>query len=70
MRQREAKNSGRKKRAWPTAVLWAAVVTGAMLALAIVVNMAVGRVIHWDIVIGLGALGFAFLSIGRRYGAL
>ena len=38
-----------------------------LLFVAVVLNVIVGRVIHWEIVTGLGILGFVFLSIGRRY---
>jgi hypothetical protein len=39
----------------------------ALLTLAVVVNLILGRVIHWNIITGLGVQGFVFLSIGRRY---
>jgi len=32
-----------------------------------VANKAVGRVIHWDIVVVLGVIGFIFLTIGRKF---
>jgi hypothetical protein len=30
-------------------------------------NLALGRVIHWDIVSVLGAICFVFLTIGRKF---
>jgi len=38
-----------------------------VLAVAVVANLAIGRVIHWDIVTVLGFTGFLFLTIGRKY---
>ncbi len=36
-----------------------------MLTVAIVANKSIGRVIHWDIVVVLGAIGFIFLTVER-----
>ena len=38
-----------------------------VLAVAVVVNLAIGCVIHWDIVSVLGTIGFVFLTIGYKY---
>ncbi|MEE8045282.1 MAG: hypothetical protein V3T49_00425 [Dehalococcoidia bacterium] len=38
-----------------------------VLTVAVVVNLAIGRVIHWPIVSVLGGVGFVFLVIGRKY---
>lgn len=54
-------------RPWHWSVAWSAVMIAGLLVLAVVVNMIAGRVIHWNIVTGLGVLGFVFLSVGRRY---
>ncbi len=54
-------------RPWITSVTWSAITMAVLLFVAVTVNVLVGRVIHWEIVTGLGVLGFAFLSIGRRY---
>jgi hypothetical protein len=50
-------------RAAPSALLALAVV----LALAIVFNVAIGRMIHWDIVALLGGVGFVGLTLAFRY---
>ncbi len=54
-------------RPWPNSVAWSAITMAILLFVAVVLNVIVGRVIHWEIVTGLGVLGFVFLSIGRRY---
>lgn len=38
-----------------------------VLTVAVVVDLAIGRVIHWDIVSVLGTIGFVFLTVGRKY---
>ena len=38
-----------------------------LLTLAVVANLAIGRVSHWEIVSGFAIVGVVFLSIGRRY---
>ncbi|MDP6666619.1 MAG: hypothetical protein QF357_04385 [Dehalococcoidia bacterium] len=37
------------------------------MTVAVVVNLAIGRVIHWDLVTLFGLIGFGFLVIGRRF---
>jgi hypothetical protein len=32
-----------------------------------VANKSIGRVIHWDIVVVLGVIGFIFLTVGRKF---
>lgn len=54
-------------RTWTSSVIWSTLTMAALLVLAVVGNLAVGRVIHWEIVTVLGVLGFVFLTIGRRY---
>ncbi len=67
----KARNSGEESnsanRPWPSSVVWSAITMAVLLFVAVAVNVLVGRVIHWEIVTGLGVLGFFFLSIGRRY---
>lgn len=38
-----------------------------VLSVAVIANLAIGRVIHWDIVTVLGSIGLVFLTIGRRF---
>jgi len=38
----------------------------AILSFAIPVNLALGRVIHWDIVTGLGLVGLAAFTLMNR----
>jgi hypothetical protein len=48
-------------------VTFAAIAVVVVLAVAVLANLAVGRVIHWNIVSVFGVIGFVFLSIGRKY---
>ena len=48
-------------------VAFAAIAVAVVLAVAVIANLAVGRVIHWNIVSVFGVIGFVFLSIGRKY---
>ncbi len=41
---------------WVRSFVWAVVVMAAVLAAAVLGNIAVGRVIHWDVVAGLASL--------------
>lgn len=54
-------------RPWAKSIAWSAVTMAVLLFVAVLANVLIGRVIHWEIVTGLGVLGFIFLSIGRRY---
>ncbi len=54
-------------RPWAKSIFWSAVTMAVVLFAAVAVNVLIGRVIHWEIVTGLGILGFLFLSVGRRY---
>ncbi|MDA1279461.1 MAG: hypothetical protein O3B95_05390 [Chloroflexi bacterium] len=38
-----------------------------VLGIAVVANLAIGRVIHWDIVSVLGVIGFLFIAVGRKF---
>jgi hypothetical protein len=49
------------------ALTFSAIAVAAVLTVAVIVNLAIGRVIHWDIVSVLGAVGFVFLTIGRKF---
>ncbi len=57
----------RTLRPWAASVAWSITAIVLVLTIAVVVNLAIGRVIHWEIVGVSAALGFVFLSIGRRY---
>ncbi len=48
-------------------LVFSAVAVALVLTVAVVVNLAIGRIIHWDIVSVLGTIGFVFLTIGRKY---
>ncbi len=48
---------------WLRSLLWAAAVMAAILALAIPANIAIGRVIHWDVVATLGPIGLVALTL-------
>ena len=43
-------------RPWRSSVIWSAVAMAALIFLAVAVNVLIGRVIHWNIVTGLGVL--------------
>jgi hypothetical protein len=47
--------------------VFSAMAVAIVLAVAVIVNLAIGRIIHWDIVSVFGIIGFIFLTIGRRY---
>ena len=71
MKSQKRSNSNSKQneanRSWPSSIVFAAIAVAVVLAIAVVGNLAIGRVIHWDIVSVLGVVGFVFLSIGRKY---
>jgi hypothetical protein len=48
-------------------LVFSAVAVALVLTVAVVVDLAIGRVIHWDIVSVLGTIGFVFLTVGRKY---
>lgn len=37
------------------------------MAIAVGANLALGRIIHWNIVAVFAIIGFLFLTIGRKY---
>ena len=47
--------------------MFAAVAVMVVLAIAVLANLAIGRVIHWNIVSVFAVIGFVFLTIGRKY---
>ena len=62
-----SKQQAPENRSWVTSLAWAAAAMAALLFIAVALNVAIGRVIHWEIVAVLGVLGFVFLSIGRQF---
>ncbi|MCH7984496.1 MAG: hypothetical protein IIC28_11070 [Chloroflexi bacterium] len=48
-------------------MLFAAIAVVLVLAVAVVANLVVGRIIHWNIVSVFAVIGFVFLTIGRKY---
>ena len=54
------------EREWPMSVVWAAVVIAVMLTFAVIVNLWIGRTIHWDWVATFGSMAFIGMSIGRK----
>lgn len=54
-------------RGWAGSVVFATIAVAVVLAIAVVANLAIGRIIHWDIVTVLGVIGFTFLVVGRKY---
>ena len=47
--------------------MFAAVAVIAVLTIAVLANLVLGRIIHWNIVSVFGMIAFVFLTIGRRY---
>ncbi len=57
----------RRTRSWRLSVAAATVITGLILAVAIVVNLLIpGRVMHWDIVGIIGGVAVVGLAVGLR----
>lgn len=56
----------RAGRSWILAAGGSAVATAAILALAIAVNVLIGRRIHWDIVTVLGIGGWVLFAVAIR----
>ena len=50
---------------WVVSLALAAAIMAVILAVAITVNLALGRVIHWDIVMVFGLGGLAVLTLIR-----
>ena len=53
--------------AWSRAAAAALVALAIILVLAVALNVAIGRRIHWDIVAALAGAGFAGLTLAFRY---
>lgn len=60
----------RSSRSWVSALAWSLAVTAALIAVAVGVNLILGRTIHWDIIAILGATGLVVFGLGRRTGFL
>ena len=60
-------NSAVAYRTWLGALAFSAIAVAVVLTIAVVANLAIGRVIHWDIVSVLGTIGFVVLTIGRKF---
>lgn len=52
---------------WTRTALWALLALVVILPAAIGFNVAIGRVIHWDIVAILASAGFVGLTLAIRY---
>ncbi len=52
---------------WNRAGAGALLSLAVLLALSVVLNVAIGRTIHWDIVAVLGGVGFVGLALAVRY---
>ncbi len=52
---------------WKRAGAGALLALTAVLVLAVVFNVAIGRTIHWDIVAALAGVGFVGLTLAFRY---
>ena len=52
---------------WNRAGAGAILSLAVLVALAVVLNVAIGRTIHWDIVAVLGGVGFGGLTLAFRY---
>ncbi len=60
-------NSADVNRNWVGALAFSVIAVAVVLTIAVVANLAIGRVIHWDIVSVLGTIGFVFLTVGRKF---
>ena len=60
-------NSADVNRNWVGALAFSVIAVAVVLAVAVVANLAIVRVIHWDIVSVLGTIGFVFLTVGRKF---
>jgi hypothetical protein len=52
---------------WPRAAARALVAVAVILPAALVLNVLLGRTIHWDIAGAIAALGFVVLTLAFRY---
>ena len=60
-------NSAVVDRTWLGVLAFSAIAVVVVLTIAVIANLAIGRIIHWDIVSVLGTIGFVFLTIGRKF---
>lgn len=52
---------------WVRSLLWGAAIMAVILAIAVPGNLAIGRVIHWEIVTVLGLFGLAAFTLMKRF---
>jgi hypothetical protein len=52
---------------WPAAAARSALAVGLILPAALVLNVLIGRTIHWDIAGAIAALAFVVLTLAYRY---
>ena len=52
---------------WQAAAARSALAVGLILAAALLLNVLIGRVIHWDIAGAIAALSFVVLTLAYRY---
>ena len=60
-------NSAVADRTWLGALAFSVIAVSVVLTIAVVANLAIGRIVHWDIVSVLAVIGFVFLTVGRRF---
>ena len=60
-------NSADVNRYWVGALAFSVIAVAVVLAVAVVANLVIVRVIHWAIVAVLGRIGLVFLTVGRKF---
>lgn len=60
-------NSTDVNRSWVGALAFSVIAVTVVLTIAVIANLAIGRVIHWEIASVLGTIGFVFLTVGRKF---
>ena len=68
MAKHSASNARRMPLSWVKSIGGSLLALAVILPLAIVFNVAIGRIIHWDIVAALSGLAFVGLTLVLRYG--
>ena len=66
-RKSQAKSPVERDRGWGVSVLFSAIAVTVVMAIAVGANLALGRIIHWNIVSVFAIIGFVFLAVGRKY---
>jgi hypothetical protein len=68
-RKSQAKSPVERDRGWGVSVLllFSAIAVTVVMAIAVGANLALGRIIHWNILSVFAIIGFVFLAIGRKY---